>query len=183
MAGKNSSTRFNARLQQPRDAGEANPWAFVVLPKEISAALPRRGRTSVAVVLNDYRFETFLEPDGQKSHWLAVDQQQLEASGVSVGSEACLEVTALDKELEPELPDDLAKALAAAPAAQATWDATTTVARIDWIHWVVSAKQQATRAKRIHDACDMLASGKKRVCCFDPSGFYSKAFSAPEAAS
>jgi hypothetical protein len=28
----------------------------------------------------------------------------------------------------------------------------------------------------------MLASGKGRVCCFDPSGFYSKAFSAPKAA-
>jgi hypothetical protein len=31
------------------------------------------------------------------------------------------------------------------------------------------------------DACDMLASGKKQVCCFDPSGYYSKVFRAPEA--
>ncbi len=28
----------------------------------------------------------------------------------------------------------------------------------------------------------MLASGKRRVCCFDPSGFYSKAFKAPQPA-
>jgi hypothetical protein len=27
-----------------------------------------------------------------------------------------------------------------------------------------------------------LAAGNKRVCCFDNSGFYSKAFSAPQAA-
>jgi uncharacterized protein YdeI (YjbR/CyaY-like superfamily) len=66
-----------------------------------------------------------------------------------------------------------------APESRATWDATTTLARVDWIHWIVSAKQSKTRAKRIADACDMLASGKKRVCCFDPSGFYSKAFCAP----
>jgi hypothetical protein len=26
----------------------------------------------------------------------------------------------------------------------------------------------------------MLASGKKQVCCFDQSGYYSKAFRAPE---
>jgi hypothetical protein len=28
----------------------------------------------------------------------------------------------------------------------------------------------------------MLAAGKRRVCCFDPSGYYSKALAAPEAA-
>ncbi len=89
---------------------------------------------------------------------------------------------ALEQEPEPELPSDFAQALATAPESQATWNATTTIARIDWIHWITSAKQAKTRTKRINDACDMLASGKKRVCCFDPSGFYSKSFSAPQAA-
>lgn len=30
--------------------------------------------------------------------------------------------------------------------------------------------------------CLMLSAGKKRVCCVDPSGFYSKAFAAPKEA-
>jgi hypothetical protein len=34
----------------------------------------------------------------------------------------------------------------------------------------------------VDKACAMLASGKKRVCCFDPSGYYSKSLNAPEAA-
>ncbi|HCL86844.1 MAG TPA: hypothetical protein DIC45_10195, partial [Comamonadaceae bacterium] len=79
-------------------------------------------------------------------------------------------------------PPDLQQALAASPQARAVWDATTTLARVDWIHWIESAKQAATRRTRIENACDMLASGKKRVCCFDPSGFYSKSLCAPEAA-
>ncbi|HEX2939742.1 MAG TPA: YdeI/OmpD-associated family protein, partial [Rhodopila sp.] len=74
------------------------------------------------------------------------------------------------------------RALADAPAARAAWEATTTLARVDWIHWITSAKQPATRTKRVTDACQMLASGKRRVCCFDPSGYYSKAFAAPKAA-
>ena len=37
-------------------------------------------------------------------------------------------------------------------------------------------------ARRIQNACDMLASGKRRVCCFDRSGIYSKGFRAPKAA-
>lgn len=38
-----------------------------------------------------------------------------------------------------------------------------------------------TRSKRIASDCDKLAAGEKRVCCFDVSGFYSKAPRAPEA--
>jgi hypothetical protein len=49
------------------------------------------------------------------------------------------------------------------------------------VHWIESAKQAKTRAKRVEGACDMLAKGKRRVCCFDPSGYYSKAFAAPQA--
>jgi uncharacterized protein YdeI (YjbR/CyaY-like superfamily) len=89
---------------------------------------------------------------------------------------------AVEQEPEPEIPSDLQEALAAAPEARAVWDDTTTIARLDWIHWITSAKQSKTRAKRVIDACDMLASGKRRVCCFDPSGYYSKAFCAPKAA-
>ncbi len=68
-------------------------------------------------------------------------------------------------------------------AVEPPWTAPSTanLARVDWVHWVVTAKQAKTRAKRINDALDKLASGEKRVCCFDPSGFYSKALKAPEA--
>ena len=73
-------------------------------------------------------------------------------------------------------------ALDASPAALLTWKGTTALARVDWIHWVESAKQAATRKRRIANACEMLSEGHKRVCCFDPSGFYSKSLSAPQAA-
>lgn len=100
------------------------------------------------------------------------------APALQVG--ARFEIAAVEQEPEPEVPADLAHALEAVPESLATWNSTTPIARLDWIHWITSAKQSKTRVKRINDACDMLASGKKRVCCFDPSGFYSKAFSAPQ---
>jgi hypothetical protein len=46
----------------------------------------------------------------------------------------------------------------------------------------LSAKAPETRARRVHKACAMLAAGKRRVCCFDQSGFYSKSLSSPKAA-
>lgn len=171
------TARFQTRLLRPAQPSAA--WAFVVLPQAVSALLPRRGRVSVQVNLNGHPFVATLEPDGHLSHWLRIQPEQLETAGVRAGDVATFSIAALQDEPEPAVPDDLAGALAATPGARAGWDATTTLARVDWIHWIESAKQAKTRAQRIHNACDMLASGKRRVCCFDPSGHYSKAFSAP----
>jgi hypothetical protein len=169
---------FSARLQRPEPSGDDRAWAFVLVPKDASAKLPRRGRLTVDASINGLTFRVLLEPDGQKSHWLRVDQSVLEASGATFGDVARFEIRALAQEPEPDVPPALAEALESSPEARASWKATTPIARLNWIHWITSAKQAATEQKRIRDACDKLASGKKRVCCFDPSGFYSKAFSA-----
>lgn len=174
-------SRFKAKLLRPAASSKADAWTFVVLPKSVSEKLPRRGRTTVEGTLNGCPFQATLEPDGRLSHWLKVDEALRKASGAKVGETATVEIAPVAKEPEPKLPRDFQKALMASPEAKATWDATTTIARLDWIHWVESAKQAQTRKTRIDNACDMLASGKKRVCCFDPSGFYSKSLSAPEA--
>jgi hypothetical protein len=104
----------------------------------------------------------------------------IEAAGTDFGEIAQFEVMSVEVEPEPEVPADLQEALEMSPESRVTWEGTTTIARLDWMHWITSARQAKTRMKRIKDACDMLASGKKRVCCFDPSGFYSKAFGVPE---
>lgn len=173
---------FKAPLLRPADLGGEQAWAFVVLPADISATLPRRGRCTVVGTLNDCPFQALLEPDGQLSHWLRIEPSLLEASATQFGDTVRIALAPIEQEPEPELPSDLQHALDAAPAALAVWRSTSTLARLDWIHWVVSAKQAKTRAKRIIDACDMLTQGKKRVCCFDTSGYYSKALSAPKVA-
>ena len=127
-------------------------------------------------------FQATLEPDGQKSHWLKVDRKLSEAAGAQAGDVITLEIAPAAEEPEPKVPADLRKALAvAAPRVRALWSDSTPNARRDWIHWIISAKQPETRARRIKNACSMLAAGKRRVCCFDRSGFYSKSFSAPKA--
>lgn len=181
MVKNNATSRFEAKLLRPAEPRNAS-WAFVVLPAEVSARLPRRGRTTVEGTLDGQAFRATLEPDGRLSHWLKVDKALREAAGAAVGDMVELELAPVAREPEPKLPPDWRRALDDAPDARAAWESTTTLARVDWIHWITSARQATTRAKRITDACDMLASGKRRVCCFDPSGYYSKAFGAPVAA-
>jgi hypothetical protein len=177
-----SKIRFKARLLRPAERAKGSSWSFLVLPKDASAKLPTRGMTTVEGTINGYSFRATLEPDGQKSHWLKVDKKMREAAGAEVGDVVPLEIMSAGKEPEPRVPADLRKALAAAPKARALWSAITPVARRDWIHWITSAKRPETRARRIDNACEMLAAGKRRVCCFDRSGAYSKSFGAPKAA-
>lgn len=182
MTKVDSKSLFKTKLLRPANPGSDKSWGFVQLPKDVSEKLPRRGRTTVEGTINGHYFLATLEPDGQLSHWLQVSRELREAAGANIGDTVTLELIPVDKEPEPDVPSDFQEALTATPAALAVWNDTTTIARLDWIHWITSARQLKTRAKRIVDACDMLAAGKKRVCCFDQSGYYSKAFRAPEAA-
>ena len=104
-----------------------------------------------------------------------------EAAGVEAGDVVTLEIAPVAEEPEPTVPADLRKALAVAPKARAVWSDITPIARRDWIQWITSGKRAETRALRIGKACDMLAKGKRRPCCFDRSGMYDKSLICPVA--
>jgi hypothetical protein len=182
--------RFKAKLLRPAmqparadQRREDNHWSFLVLPLSVSARLPSRGVIAIEGTMNGFPFKATLQPDGHKSHWLKVAQALRERAGAEAGDVLTLEIAPATKAPEPDVPADLRKALAAAdPKARVLWSDITPIARTDWIHWISSAKQEETRARRIRNACSMLAAGKRRVCCFDRSGFYSKSMSAPKAA-
>ena len=177
-----SKIRFSATLWPPKVSEKAVSWTFLVLPKEASAKLPSRSMTSVEGTFNGVAFQATLEPDGQGGHWLKVDRKMREEAGAKAGDIVTLEIAPVAEEPEPKVPADLRKALAVAPpAARKVWSDITPLARRDWIHWIVSAKQAETRARRIRNGCDMLAKGKRRPCCFDRSGMYAKSLSCPVA--
>jgi uncharacterized protein YdeI (YjbR/CyaY-like superfamily) len=138
--------------------------------------------TTVDGTLNGHPFRATLEPDGQRSHWQKVTKALREAAGASAGDTVTLEVAPVEVEPEPRVPNDFRKALAAAPDARTQWSSLTPVARRDWVFWITSGKKAETRERRISAACAMLASSKRKACCFDRSGIYSKGFRAPEAA-
>lgn len=177
-----SKIRFTAPLLRPAATAKPVSWTFLNLPKEASAKLPSRGQTTVEGTLNGRSLKATLEPDGQGGHWLKVDRKLRVAAGAEPGDIVTLEISPVAKEPEPKVPPDLRKALAAAPRkAREMWEDITPAARRDFVHWITSGKRAETRALRIDKACDMLAKGKRRPCCFDRSGMYDKSLSCPVA--
>ena len=173
---------FEAVLQRPASPVDAS-WSFLVLPKEASARLPTRATVAVKGDFAGQPLWTVLPPDGQGSHWLKVEASLREAAGVAVGDTVALEIAPSADEPEPVVPAGLRAALAAAEEdVRENWTSLKAGQRRDWIDWIVQPKKPETRIKRIAAACDMLASGKRKVCCFDRSGIYGGGFAAPTAA-
>ncbi len=65
-----------------------------------------------------------------------------------------------------KLPTDLKDALVSEPTALMAWEDISPLARNEWICWVTSAKQEATRERRVKVGIDKLLSGMRRPCCW-----------------
>ena len=161
-----TTIRFSAKLFRPKVAEKLGSWTLLTLPKNASAKLPSRGMTMVEGTINAFPFRAALEPNGKGNHWLRVNKAMHDAAGADPRDTVTVEITRAGEEPETRVPMDLRRALAAAPLAQALWGDITPIARRNWILWISSAKQPETRRRRIEKACAMLASGKRRVCCF-----------------
>jgi len=68
------------------------------------------------------------------------------------------------KPAKPELPtpDDLRAALDAVPRAAAAFDAFPPSCRREYVEWIIEAKRLETRAKRVAQAVEWMAEGKRR---------------------
>ncbi len=130
-------------------------------------------------IINGFPFRAALESDGKGSHRLRLSKAICEAADADAADTVAVEITRTGEEPEARVPLDLNKALASAPRAQATWADITPLARREWILWIATAKQSETRKRRIEKACDTLASGKKRVCCFGGLTWLTKDYVAP----
>lgn len=65
-----------------------------------------------------------------------------------------------------KMPKDLRTALIEVPAARATWEDITPLARNEWICWIVSGKRAETRTTRIEKSLSKLRDGMRRPCCW-----------------
>jgi hypothetical protein len=141
---------------------------IVRLPEKASRALPSRGQVAVQGTINGHGFQTVLEPDGSSGHWLRLDRKLQRTAELSPGDTATLEIETLKEWPEPEVPRDLAVALAAAPhKIQDLWQQITPMARWEWVRWVKATPNADTRKRRVEVTISKMKGGKRRPCCFN----------------
>jgi hypothetical protein len=158
---KTSAIRFEAEV---RKVGRST---IVRLPDDESAKLPSRGQIAVKGVMNRRAFQTVLEPDGRRGHWLKVDTKLRQSLALSEGETVALEVEPTKDWPEPDIPGDFQTALDDAPDISTLWKDITPMARWEWVRWVNATRNPETRKRRVEVGISKLRSGKRRPCCFD----------------
>ncbi len=155
--------RFEAEVSRIDDT------TLVRLPEPASAQLPSRGQVAVRGTIDGRPFETVVEPDGRRGHWVRLDAP-IEQAAPSPGDTVQLTLEVSGEWPEPTVPEDLATALDSAPERiQDTWQDITPMARWEWVRWVGATANPATRQRRVEVSISKLDGGKRRPCCFDLS--------------
>lgn len=143
-------------------------WTLLRLPEESSVQLPSRGQVAVTGTINGHTFTTVLEPDGYWGHWMRVTDELQQVAGVKSGDVATLSLTPIKDWPEPDVPEDVTKALASASQkVKDKWQDITPMARWEWIRWVNATGSTDTRAVRIEKTISKLEGKHRRPCCFN----------------
>ena len=148
-------------------------WTILHVPADASSKLPSRGMLMVKGTFNGIPFTTLLEPDGayghgkKPSHWFRPDQKLLSQAKVAAGDVVSVELEPTKEWIEPEIPEDMQKALSSSPKAEALFNDVTPMARWDWVRWVRAVKTPETRQKHVVVMLDKLNKGMRRPCCFN----------------
>jgi Bacteriocin-protection, YdeI or OmpD-Associated/Domain of unknown function (DUF1905) len=133
----------------------------IQVPDDVVEALSAGKRPAVTVTIGAHTYRTTVAPMAGK-FFVPLSAENRNAAGVKAGDEVDVDI---DLDTEPrvmEAPDDLAQALSLDQRAQQFFDTLSYSHRRAYVDWITSAKKSETRERRVGQAVEMLAEGKKR---------------------
>lgn len=153
MAGK----AFSAKLVRMEGVGT---WTYCDVPFDVEKAFGKGGQVKVKGTVNGISFKSTLLPNGDGNHFLVVPKPLRDKAKIKAGGrvKVVLECDAAVRIVEA--PPDLAKALARNKAARQTWDDFPPSHRKAYVEWIVEAKKNETRARRVEKAVALMADKK-----------------------
>lgn len=133
----------------------------IPVPDDFVAALGGGRRPAVTVTVNGYTYRSSIAPMGGRN-LISLSSKNREAAGVKGGESVEVEI-ALDTEPRTvNIPVDLAAALAAYPAARATFERLSYSNKSWHVLQLEDARTPETRSKRLTRSIDALRSGLPR---------------------
>ena len=148
--------RFHTQLQR------RGPAAAVVLDEaQVAAVGEGAKRFPVVATVNGYTWRTSVARMGGE-FLVGLSREVRAGAGVEAGDEAEVTIELDRAPREVEVPEDLAAALAADPAAAASFERMAFTHRKEYARWITEAKRAGTRARRVAQAVEMIRAGQSR---------------------
>jgi Bacteriocin-protection, YdeI or OmpD-Associated/Domain of unknown function (DUF1905) len=144
--------RFQTTLQV-----EGRTATFFEVPLDVPA-LFGRARPTVRVTIGGHTYRSTIAVYGGR-YFLPLNRQNREAAGVAAGEAVTVELEEDAEERTVDVPEDLQAALDADEAARDAFDALSYSHRKEYADWIVEAKREDTRRRRVDKTLDRLRSG------------------------
>ena len=153
-----SDFSFEAILIRPEGAGT---WTYLNVPQDVSATFGSKGQVKAKGTVNGYPFRSTALPRGDGSHYIVVGKSIRDPIGATQGEKVNVMLELDGEERQVDVPQDLEQAFETQPRAKDAFNQLTYSHKKEYVDWIMSAKQAATRQRRIEKAIVLLSEGKK----------------------
>ena len=143
--------------------GPGGAWTFLPIPFDVKEVFGTRGRVAVAGTVNGFAFHNSLMPEGDGTHSMMFNKDLQAGANAKAGDRVKVVLERDQGERKIETPPELEKALRGNRKAASLFSELTFSQKKEYVDWISSAKQLATKESRAAKAVDLLASGKKRL--------------------
>ncbi len=148
---------FRAKLARFEGVGT---WTYLNVPFDVEKSFGKGGQVKVKGMVNGVAFRSSLMPDGDGQHFLVVKKSIRDKAKVKVGDRVLVVVEPDAGPRGIETPPDLTKALGKNKTAKMIWDEFAYSHKKAFVDWIVSAKRDETRSRRIEKALALIADKK-----------------------
>jgi hypothetical protein len=133
----------------------------IEVPEDVIEALGAGKRPAVTVSIGPHTYRTTVAPMAG-TYYIPLSRENREAAGVKAEDDVEVEIGLDTEPRVMEAPDDLAQALSINERAEEFFDSLAYSHRRAYVDWITGAKKPETRERRIGQAVEMLAEGRKR---------------------
>jgi bifunctional DNA-binding transcriptional regulator/antitoxin component of YhaV-PrlF toxin-antitoxin module len=149
---------FDAALEADPRTGDV----FVVAPFSVEEVYGTKEELPVQTAIEGFPYQGELTPLGDGYHALIIPREVRRAVGKTVGDELHVALRHDLSERVIKMPEDLAAALAEAPAAFTFFKTLEKLEQRSYVRYVKGAKTPEMRAKRLMETVYRLGVGRKR---------------------
>lgn len=135
-------------------------WTYLDIPREVSEAFGAKGQVKVKGTVNGYPFQSTLMPHGDGTHYLVVGKGIRDQIHASHGDTVSVTIELDRSTRQVELPEDFKQALESMPHLGDAFAKLSYSHQKEYVNWILGAKQETTRHRRIEKALEMLSQGK-----------------------
>lgn len=141
--------------------GPNGAWTCLKVPRDVPAVFGSRARIAVKGTINGFGIRTSIFPMGDGEFFMMVNKRMQKGAGVAKGDKVSLVIELDDAPRVIEVPEELKTALDKDPDATKAFDGMPYSHRKEYTDWIVEAKRQETRDRRVEKALTMIRDRKR----------------------